>query len=172
MRKVGERKGGEERREEAFHWNWLSRSRNFVKRKCGLDCCHTLATTFSYKISTNFRLRSNHVPRASFYRTFFHRCEAMKNVHLHFFKKWANPGLFLVYFRSFSNKQYNFYNKQMWKMLSPSSIQHRDSNPWHLEHESSPITTRQGLPSKCVPTLCEEQVAYVSTYMTPPSVLI
>ena len=25
-----------------------------------------------------------------------------------FKKKWANPGLFFVYFRSFSNKQYNF----------------------------------------------------------------
>ena len=30
-----------------------------------------------------------------------------------FFKKWAIPGLFFVYFWSFSNKQYNFYNKSM-----------------------------------------------------------
>ena len=29
-------------------------------------------------------------------------------------KKWAILGLFFVYFRSF-NKQYNFYNKSMWK---------------------------------------------------------
>ena len=29
------------------------------------------------------------------------------------FFKWANSGLFFVYFRSFSNKQYNFYNKHM-----------------------------------------------------------
>ena len=33
-----------------------------------------------------------------------------------FFKKWANPGLFFVYFGSFSNQHhYNFYNKYMWK---------------------------------------------------------
>ena len=33
-----------------------------------------------------------------------------------FLKKRANPGLFFVYFRSFSNKHYyNFYNRLMWK---------------------------------------------------------
>ena len=32
--------------------------------------------------------------------------------------KWANHGLFFVYFRSFPNKQYNFYNKHCDK--SPS----------------------------------------------------
>ena len=46
--------------------------------------------------------------------------------------------LFLV----FSKKQYNFYNNSM----CPSSIWHRDSNPQPFEHESSPITTRPGLP--------------------------
>ena len=30
-------------------------------------------------------------------------------------------------------------------MLCPSSIQHQDSNPQPLEHESPPITTRPGL---------------------------
>ena len=34
-----------------------------------------------------------------------------------FKKNWANPGLFFVYFRSFSNKHYNFYN--MWKNVHP-----------------------------------------------------
>ena len=29
---------------------------------------------------------------------------------------------------------------------SPSSMWHRDLNPWHLEHEPPPITTRPGLP--------------------------
>ena len=66
-----------------------------------------------------------------------------------FFKKigqpWASFRLFLV----FSNNQYNFYNKSMWKMSSPSSIWCRDSNPRLLEHESSPITTRPGLPPYC-----------------------
>ena len=51
-----------------------------------------------------------------------------------FKKKLANPGLFFVYFRS------------MWK--NDNSIQYtaRDLNPRPLEHESSPITTRPGLP--------------------------
>ena len=65
----------------------------------------------------------------------------------HFFssKKWAKPGLFFVYFWSFSNKQYNFYNKSMWKMSCPSSIRRWDSNQRPLERESHPITTRPGL---------------------------
>ena len=50
--------------------------------------------------------------------------------------------LFLV----FSNKHYNFYNKSMWKM----SIQYTvpGFEPTTLEHESSPITTRPGLPPR------------------------
>ena len=58
------------------------------------------------------------------------------------FFKWAFFRLFSV----FSSKQYNFNNKSMWKMSNcPSSIRHRDLNPWPLGHESSPITTRPGL---------------------------
>ena len=34
------------------------------------------------------------------------------------FVKWANPGLFLFIF-VFSSKQYNFYNKSMWKNFHP-----------------------------------------------------
>ena len=35
-------------------------------------------------------------------------------------KKWANSDLFIVYFRSFSNKHHNnFYNKYMWKNIHP-----------------------------------------------------
>ena len=53
-------------------------------------------------------------------------------------------------FRLFSffsnNHQNNFYNKSMWKNINPSSIRRRDSNPRPFEHESSPITTRPGLP--------------------------
>ena len=48
-------------------------------------------------------------------------------------------------FLAFSNKLYNFYNKSMWKMSCPSSIQHRDWNPRPLEHESSPLTTESYL---------------------------
>ena len=32
-------------------------------------------------------------------------------------KKWAIPGLFFIYFQSFSYKLYNFYNKSMWKYV-------------------------------------------------------
>ena len=56
----------------------------------------------------------------------------------------ANPGLFFVSFRSFSNKHYIFTTNICEKY--PSSIRCRDSNPRPLERESLPITTRPGLP--------------------------
>ena len=65
---------------------------------------------------------------------------------MHVFKYGPTPASFCL-FLVFSNKQYNFYNKSMWKMSkSPSSIWHRDSKPQPYKHESSPITTRPGLP--------------------------
>ena len=45
----------------------------------------------------------------------------------------------------FSNQHYNSYNKYMWKMVYPSSIRRRYSNPRPLEHESPPKTTTPGL---------------------------
>ena len=57
-----------------------------------------------------------------------------------------------VYFRSFITNNTIFYNKSMWKMSFPSSIRHQDSNPWPLECESPPITTRPGLPPNVVHT--------------------
>ena len=75
------------------------------------------------------------------------------------FFKWANPGLFFVYFLSFQVKHYSTNNKSMWKMSCPSSIWHRDSNPWPSEHESPPITTRPGLsPYMGIVTICSEIV--------------
>ena len=59
-----------------------------------------------------------------------------------FLKKWANPGLFFVYFRSFQTNITIFTICEK----CPSSIRCRDSNPWPLERESLPITTRPGLP--------------------------
>ena len=35
------------------------------------------------------------------------------------FKKWANTGLFFVYFRSFQTNNTNFFNKYMWKNVHP-----------------------------------------------------
>ena len=37
----------------------------------------------------------------------------------YFFIKWANPGLFIVYFWSFHTNITNFYNKYMWKNVQP-----------------------------------------------------
>ena len=48
---------------------------------------------------------------------------AMAAANLHSFKKWANPGLFFIYFRSFSDKEYNFYNKSLQKIPCPSGMQ-------------------------------------------------
>ena len=69
-------------------------------------------------------------------------CEAVERFPI--FKKWANSGLFFVYFRSFSNKHhYNFTTNICEKC--PSSIRCRDSNPRPSECESLPFTTRPGL---------------------------
>ena len=58
--------------------------------------------------------------------------------------------LFLL-FLVLSCKQDIFYSKSMWKMSKcPSNIWRRDSNPQPFKHESSPITTRPGLPLSAV----------------------
>ena len=65
-------------------------------------------------------------------------------VCLAFFKKWANPSLFFIYFRllkHITNFTTNTYVKKC-----PSSIQCQDSNSQPLEHEPPPITTIPGLP--------------------------
>ena len=54
-------------------------------------------------------------------------------------------GLFFVHFRSFSNKQTLFTTNQSEK-CHVHRVWPRDLNPWPLKHESSPITTRPGLP--------------------------
>ena len=63
-----------------------------------------------------------------------------------FFKKWGNPGLFLVYFGHFQTKIITIFTTNWWeKMSCPSGIRRRDSNSQRLQHESSPRTTRPGL---------------------------
>ena len=71
---------------------------------------------------------------------FLYRCKSV-----FFFKKWANPGLFFVYFWSFQTNNTIFTTNQCEKMSCPSSIRRQDSNPGPLERESPPITTRPGL---------------------------
>ena len=60
-----------------------------------------------------------------------------------FYKKWANPGLFLFIFGLFQTNNTIFTTNQCEKC--PSSIRRWDSNPRPLERESPPITTRPGL---------------------------
>ena len=62
-----------------------------------------------------------------------------------FFKKWANPGLFFVYFQSLQTNNTILTTNQCEKMLCPSSMRHWDSNPRTSEYESPPITTSPGL---------------------------
>ena len=90
--------------------------------------------------------------------------------HLKLFFQWANPGLFFIYFQAFQTNNTIIATNQCEKMSqSPSSIRRRDSNPQPFEHESSPLTTRPGLPPitsnfiscvKCNSLLC-------STYFPP-----
>ena len=63
-----------------------------------------------------------------------------------FFKNGPTPASFLFIFGPF--KQTIFTANQCEKMSCPSSIRRRDLNPWPLELESPPITTRPGLPPK------------------------
>ena len=60
------------------------------------------------------------------------------------FFKWANPGLFLIYFWSFQTNNTIFKTIQCENVTS--SLRCADLNPQPLEHESSPITNRPGLP--------------------------
>ena len=61
-----------------------------------------------------------------------------------FKKKWANPGLFIVYFQYFQTNIIRIFTTNICEK-SPSSIG-LGFEPTTLEHESPPITTRPGLP--------------------------
>ena len=60
--------------------------------------------------------------------------------------KWANPSLFYHLFSSFQKLITIFTTNKCEKC--PSSIRSRDLNSQLLEHESTPITIRPGLPPK------------------------
>ena len=62
------------------------------------------------------------------------------------FFKWANPSLFYHLFSSFQKLITIFTTNKCEKC--PSSIRSRDLNSQILEHESTPITIRPGLPPK------------------------
>ena len=89
-----------------------------------------------------------------------------KSDNLLFLKKWANPGLFFVYFESFQTNNTIFTINKCEKMSCPSTIW-RNSNPRSSEHESPPITTRPGLPPYLITLLglisycCSHSYTYV-----------
>ena len=59
---------------------------------------------------------------------------------------WGQPRPLFACFRSFQTYNTIFTTNQCEKMSKcPSSIWHQDSNPQPFEHESSTITTMQGL---------------------------
>ena len=60
-----------------------------------------------------------------------------------FIKNWQTPASFSFIFSLF--KQTMKFLQQINVKKCPSSIQHLDLNPWPLERETSPITTRPGL---------------------------
>ena len=68
-----------------------------------------------------------------------------QNIQKVFFK-WAKPGLFFIYFWSFQANYTNFTTIDVKKCHD--HIRCRDLNPQPLKNESSPITTRPGLPPK------------------------
>ena len=69
---------------------------------------------------------------------------APSKIHVSNFFKWANPGLFLIYFCLF--KHITYFTTNTYVKKCPSSIQCWDSISQPLEHETPPITTRPGLP--------------------------
>ena len=62
------------------------------------------------------------------------------------FLKRSNPSLFFIYFWYFQTNNIIFRTNPFEKMLYPSSIWHRDSNPQPSKNESPPIPL-YGLPT-------------------------
>ena len=67
-----------------------------------------------------------------------------------FKKKWAKPGLFIVYFWSFQTNIVTNFTTNICEKC-PSSLRCWDLNPWPSGHESPPITTRPWLPPYMAP---------------------
>ena len=63
-----------------------------------------------------------------------------------FFKKMGLPWPLFIYFWFFQTNKTICRTNQFEKMSCPSSILHRDLNPWPLKHDWSLIATRPGLP--------------------------
>ena len=67
-----------------------------------------------------------------------------KSVHLSYkviLEKWAKPGFLIIYFWSFQTNITTIFTANICENIQ--SVW--DLNPWPLEHESPPISTRPGL---------------------------
>ena len=80
------------------------------------------------------------------------------------FFKWPNAGLFFVYFRSFQTNNTIFTTNQCENF--PSSIRCWDLNPQPLEHKSSPIITRPGLPPEKMMILFGCRLLYLKFFFS------
>ena len=88
-------------------------------------------------------------------------------------KKYCHQGdqIIFLYLAIYRNEKLPncILNSPQWeKMLCPSSIWRRDSNPWPLEHESSPITTRPRLLPESYTQLTNE--IFISAHQRFPAV--
>ena len=100
--------------------------------------------------------------------TTFNANVCQNSVKFLFFAKWANPGLFFVYFRSFlKKKQYNFYNKSMLKMSIQMSIQYlmpgfepTSSQTWVITYTRGPARNISVV-NGCVLPWCELEYIFL-----------
>ena len=108
---------------------------------CGWCCLMDSSQVISRTKNTNYIFCQNYV-RWAILNKLSARC-------MYFYlKKWAIPGPFYRIFLVFSNKHYNFYINICEEMSSQYPYQ--GSNPKPLGRESPPITTRPGLPPRCM----------------------
>ena len=76
-----------------------------------------------------------------------------------YFKKWANPGLFFIYFWSFQTNIITIFTTNKCEKC-PSSIRCWELNHRPSERESLPITTRHGLPPKAFISVTKTAIRY------------
>ena len=69
--------------------------------------------TEKFETTLSWKLSASPITQASISQN------VKKSKSFFFKKKLSVPGLFVVYFQSFSNKRYNFYNKLIWKIFHP-----------------------------------------------------
>ena len=123
---------------EYIHKYWWILSISIVLYHLGSHTFELLLKEFlTQRMLKNIPIWSHCLQRTRpFRQTIFYRIVLIRSL-----KNGPTPAPFLIYFWSFSNKQYNFKTNQCEKISCPSRIQRSDSNPQPFKHESSPKTT-------------------------------